>query len=71
MIRFHLFEWRANVRAENYQQYLDEVKKLPVEDQPLGYGLWNIRYAERLAVIMAFHNVERAKDEGLLPATVV
>jgi len=64
MIRDHLLQWRKNNKAENYADYLESVKKLPVEDRPAAFALWGIRSFDDIPFVLAtMHHVERgAKD---------
>ena len=59
MLRDHLYFWRKNHPARNYQEYLDSIEQLPEEDRECTAGLWGIRsVADIELIIKVFHHVE-------------
>jgi hypothetical protein len=59
MIRDHLYRWRVNHPAKNYQEYLDRIAKLPEADRECAAALWGIRVREDIHVIItAFHRLD-------------
>ena len=59
MLRDHLYEWRKNHLAKNYQEYLDSIKSLPEADQECAAALWGIRNKnDILIIITAFSHLD-------------
>jgi len=63
MIRDHLYEWRKQHPAENYQEYLESIDKLPVADRECAAALWGIRSKDDiLTIIAAFTHLDRWRE---------
>jgi hypothetical protein len=70
MIRDHLLAWRRKLESVNKQEYYNEVQKLPVDDQPVAYALWGVVGTDAMIVLVAFHFLDQATEEGLLGITL-
>lgn len=63
MIREHLLNWRKKLKISNYKEYLDEIVKLPKEDQETASALWTVRDTHGIVpILMAFHHLDVARS---------
>lgn len=69
MIRENLIEWRENLTADNYKQFLDEIAKLPEEDWECAAALWHHNDRRTIfPIIMAFHELDYYRNTVNLPS---